>query len=249
LIVPKRIVIIGATSAIAQHCARLWVVEELAHFVLVGRNAEKLEAISQDLRVRKPEATTQVETCEFTDPEAIAQLAKTLRQQGPLDIVLIAHGTLPEQSSCQNDLTLARNAMTINGLSPAYFAEAFAGEMEDQADGSLVVIGSVAGDRGRQSNYVYGAAKGLVERYVQGLEHRLAGSNVTLTLVKPGPTQTPMTAHMEGHEKMASLEQVAGDIIRGVKAKKRVIYTPRKWALIMLVIRNLPPLVFNKMKI
>lgn len=246
---PKRIVIIGATSAIAQHCARLWVVEEPAHFVLVGRSSEKLEAIAQDLRVRKPEATTQVETCDFTDPEAIAQLAKALRQQGSLDIVLIAHGTLPEQSSCQNDLTLARDAMTINGLSPAYFAEAFAGQMEGQTNGSLVVIGSVAGDRGRQSNYVYGAAKGLVERYVQGLEHRLAGSNITLTLVKPGPTQTPMTAHMEGHDKMATLEQVAGDIVRGVKANKRVIYTPRKWALIMWVIRNIPAFIFSKMRI
>lgn len=246
---PRRIVIIGATSAIAQNCARLWATEGSAHFVLVGRSPEKLDATAQDLRVRGPEATVQVESCDFTDPEAITQLAKTLREQGPLDTVLIAHGTLPDQSSCQNHLTLARDAMTINGLSPAYFAEAFAGQMEDQAAGSLVVIGSVAGDRGRQSNYVYGAAKGLVERYVQGLEHRLAGTNVKLTLVKPGPTQSPMTAHMVGHDRMAPLEQVAGDIVRGVKAKKRVIYTPHKWALIMLVIRNIPARIFGKVKV
>lgn len=246
---PERIVIIGATSAIAQHCARLWAAGEAPQFVLVGRNAEKLSAIARDLQVRNPEVETHIETCDFTDPVAITNLAKTIRQQGALDLVLIAHGTLPDQQSCQTDLTVARDAMVINGLSPAYFAEAFAGQMENQASGSLVVIGSVAGDRGRQSNYVYGAAKGMVERYVQGLEHRFAGSGIKLTLVKPGPTQTPMTTHMDGHERMAPLEQVAGDIVRGVKAQRRVVYTPRKWALIMLVIRNLPAFIFSKMKI
>ncbi|SET88487.1 hypothetical protein SAMN04487962_13617 [Marinobacter segnicrescens] len=217
---PKRIVIIGATSAIAQQCARLWAAEGASDFILVGRNADKLEAIAQDLQVRSPEVTTHTETCDFTDPIAITNLASALAEQGPLDILLVAHGTLPDQQACQNDLTIARDAMLINGLSPAYFAEAFVGKMQNQTSGSLVVIGSVAGDRGRQSNYVYGAAKGLVERYAQGLEHRLADTRINLTLVKPGPTQTPMTAHMEGQDKMAPLEQVAGDIVRGVKAKK-----------------------------
>lgn len=246
---PKRIAIIGASSAIAQHCARLWAAEETSDFILVGRNADKLESIAQDLQVRCPEATIHSETCDFTDPKAITNLANALAEHGPLDIVLVAHGTLPNQQACQDDLTIARDAMVINGLSPAYFAEAFAGEMQDQTSGSLVVIGSVAGDRGRQSNYAYGAAKGLVERYAQGLEHRLADTRINLTLVKPGPTQTPMTAHMEGQDKMAPLEHVAGDIVRGVKAKKRVIYTPRKWALIMLVVRNIPAFIFGKMKI
>lgn len=220
---PKRIVIIGATSAIAQYCARLWVSEEPAHFVLVGRDKAKLATIAQDLEVRNSAASTQIESCDFTEPDVIAKLARALRQEGTLDLVLIAHGTLPDQQACQNDLSLAREAMTINGLSPVYFAEAFAGQMENQAYGSLVVIGSVAGDRGRQSNYIYGAAKGLVERYLQGLEHRLASTKVNLTLVKPGPTKTPMTVHMANHEKMAPLEQVAREIVKGVKAKKRVI--------------------------
>ncbi len=113
-----------------------------------------------------------------------------------------------------------------------------------------MVIGSVAGDRGRQSNYVYGAAKGLVERYAQGLEHRFAvgGSKVRVTLVKPGPTQTPMTTHMEGYETMGSLEQVAEEIVRGVERGRRLIYTPRKWFLIMFIIRNIPAFIFGKMK-
>lgn len=246
---PKRIVIIGATSAIAHECARLWAVDGGINFVLVGRNPDKLKVVAEDLQVRCENSKVDTEACDFTDPEVIDQLAKKLRQQGPLDIVLIAHGTLPDQQACQDDLNLARDAMVINGLSPVYFAEAFAGQMADQATGSLVVIGSVAGDRGRQSNYIYGAAKGLVERYIQGLQHRLVDSNLKLTLVKPGPTQTPMTAHMPGHDRMASLEHVAGEIVQGVKAKKNVIYSPRKWALIMLIIRNIPAFIFGKMKI
>jgi len=247
--VPKRIVIVGATSAIAQQCARLWAAQGASSFTLVGRDAGSLEVIARDLQIRSPEASTHTATCEFTDPVAVTELAGALAEQGPLDIVLIAHGSLPDQQACQSDLRVARDALLINGLSPAYFAEAFAGTMQDQTAGSLVVIGSVAGDRGRQSNYTYGAAKGLVERWVEGLDHRLADSGVTITLVKPGPTQTPMTAHMAGHDKMAPVEQVAGDIVGAVEAGKRVIYTPRKWALIMWVIRNIPAAVFGKLKI
>jgi NAD(P)-dependent dehydrogenase (short-subunit alcohol dehydrogenase family) len=108
----------------------------------------------------------------------------------------------------------------------------------------------VAGDRGRRSNYVYGAAKGLVTRYAQGLQHRLAGSGSALrvVLVKPGPTATPMTAHLP-QRGLAPVELVARTIVQGSKAGKPVVYAPGKWALIMMVIRHLPAFVFNKMNI
>jgi short-subunit dehydrogenase len=116
--------------------------------------------------------------------------------------------------------------------------------------GALGIIGSVAGDRGRKSNYVYGAAKGLVERYAQGLQHRLAGSGVTVTLVKPGPTDTPMTSHLKQQgAKLADVESVARDIVDGIAAGRPEVYTPGKWALIMAVIRNLPRPVFHRMNI
>ena len=245
----KRIVVIGATSAIAQACSRLWCSEESPEFVLVGRDRGKLQAVANDLEVRNADAVTQVCICNFLDEREIQALAKSLGEQGRMDIVLVAHGTLPEQLQCQQDLVKAKDAMTINGLSPAYFAEAFAGQLEKQNSGALVVIGSVAGDRGRQSNYVYGASKGLVERYVQGLQHRLAGTGVQVTLVKPGPTQTPMTAKMDGHEKMAPVEEVASCIINGVRRGKSTIYAPTKWALIMFIIKHLPRFIFNRMKI
>ena len=116
--------------------------------------------------------------------------------------------------------------------------------------GTLAVISSVAGDRGRKSNYIYGAAKGLVTRYVQGLQHRLANSNVHVVLIKPGPTDTPMTASLVAQgAKLASVESVALGIVTAIERKKTVAYVPGKWWLIMMIIRHLPSFIFNKMNI
>lgn len=113
-----------------------------------------------------------------------------------------------------------------------------------------MVIGSVAGDRGRRSNYVYGAAKGLVTRYVQGLQHRFAGTAVKAVLVKPGPTDTPMTSHLKQQgSKLAPVEEVAAAIVAGAEHGAAVVYAPKKWAVIMMVIRHLPAAIFNKMNI
>lgn len=245
----QRIVIIGATSLIAQHCARLWSLEDSAELILVGRNPEKLNEVSRDLMVRNPQSKVSVRVCNFLSVEEIQNLANELDKEGPVDVVLIAHGTLPDQTECQKSLSVAEEAMMINGLSPVYFAEAFSGVMETRDHGDVVIVSSVAGERGRQSNYVYGAAKGLVTRYAEGLQHRLANSGVNVILVKPGPTQTPMTAHMDGYEKMSSPSDVAKDIVEGIKRHKPVIYTPIKWAVIMFVISNIPRFVFNRMKI
>jgi short-subunit dehydrogenase len=121
--------------------------------------------------------------------------------------------------------------------------------MATQNRGTVAVIGSVAGDRGRKSNYVYGAAKGLVDRYLQGLRHRFAGSGVKIAVIKPGPTDTPMTAHLKGSTKLASVEAVARDIVDALARGKEVVYVPGKWRVIMLIIRHLPGFVFNKMNI
>jgi short-subunit dehydrogenase len=171
-------------------------------------------------------------------------------QAGDVDVVLIAHGSLPEQTNCQDDLTACRDALYINGISPVLYAEAFAQHMGKTNHGTIALIGSVAGDRGRKSNYVYGAAKGLVTRYAQGLQHRFASTRVKVVLIKPGPTDTPMTAHLKSEgAKLASVESVAKQIVEGVEAGKPVVYAPGKWWLIMMVIRHLPALVFNKMDI
>ncbi|HVL09661.1 MAG TPA: SDR family NAD(P)-dependent oxidoreductase [Burkholderiaceae bacterium] len=247
---PQKIVIIGATSAIAEQCARLWAAGAPAEMVLVGRDQAKTERVAQDLRVRAPRANITSVEADFHDATAIDRLAASLNAASPVDLVLIAHGSLPDQQQCETDLSACRTALEVNGTSPMLFAEAFAGHMQKAGKGTLAIIGSVAGDRGRKSNYVYGAAKGLVTRYAQGLQHRMAGSGVRIVLIKPGPTDTPMTAHLQqAGTRMASAEDVAQCIVRGVQQGKPVVYAPAKWALIMLVIRLLPAVVFNRLNI
>lgn len=246
----KRIVIIGATSAIAEHCARLWLAQQPANLTLVGRDIQRIERVATDLKVRSPQSEIRVVQAEFLNPEAINATVLDIIKSGRIDIVLIAHGSLPEQSECQSDLQSCRDALEINGVSPVLYAEAFAKEMEKANHGTIALIGSVAGDRGRKSNYIYGAAKGLVTRYAQGLQHRFAGSGVKVLLVKPGPTDTPMTAHLKGTgAKLAPVKGVAKQIVEGVDSGNLVIYAPGKWCLIMMIIRHLPAFVFNKLDI
>jgi decaprenylphospho-beta-D-erythro-pentofuranosid-2-ulose 2-reductase len=246
----QRIVIVGATSAIAEHCARLWVQGKPEDLTLLGRDASRVERVAADLRVRSPQSDICVMQAEFLAPAAIQATVDSIVAQGPVDIVLIAHGSLPEQSSCQDDLSACREALEVNGISPVLYAEAFAKRMAQANHGTLVLIGSVAGDRGRKSNYVYGAAKGLVTRYAQGLQHRFAGTNVKVVLIKPGPTDTPMTAHLkEQGAKLASVEDVAQQIVDAVERGQAVVYVPGKWRLIMWVIRHLPNYLFNHINI
>ena len=234
----------------AEHCARLWVQESPKNLVLVGRDQAKTERVAQDLRVRSPQSTITVQTTNFFDPSRIREWADRVVGEGLPDIVLIAHGSLPDQMACQQDLALCQDALAVNGMSPVLFTEAFAGHMQQAGCGTLAIIGSVAGERGRKSNYVYGAAKGLVTRYAQGLQHRLAGTNVKVVLIKPGPTDTPMTEQLKGKgAKLANVEAVAQSIVNGIERGMPVVYAPGKWALIMMIIRHLPRFLFNKMDI
>jgi short-subunit dehydrogenase len=246
----KRIVIVGATSAIAEHCARRWVDKQAIDLTLVGRDAARMQRAADDLRVRSPQSTVRVVTAEFIDPAAIQATVDAIVAQGAVDIVLIAHGSLPVQQDCETDLLACSTALEVNGISPVLWAEAFAKHMAKADKGTVVVIGSVAGDRGRKSNYVYGAAKGMVARYLQGMQHRFAGSGVKIVLIKPGPTDTPMTAHLKAQgAKLASVEEVAEKIVDAVERGRAVVYAPGKWQLIMLVVRHIPAVVFNKLNI
>lgn len=246
----KRIVIIGATSAIAEHCARLWVKESPVSLILVGRDLAKLDLVASDLRVRSPQSDIKCIQADFLDPALIDSVVDGIACEGPIDRVLIAHGALPDQRQCQEDLGLCRQALNVTGVSPVLFAEAFIGHMQKANSGTLALIGSVAGDRGRKSNYIYGAAKGMMTRYAQGLQHRLVTSNVKVTLIKAGPTDTPMTANMKQQGgRLASVESVAGRIVAGIERGRPLIYAPAKWAMIMMIIRHLPKFVFNKMDI
>jgi hypothetical protein len=246
----KRIVIVGATSAMATHCARLWAQGQSQDFTLVGRDATRLERVATDLRARSKGSRVTAVVADFTGAASIAAVTDAIVSEGGPDIVLIAHGSLGDQATSQRDLAYCESELDINGVSPVLFAEAFAGHMEKAGRGTLALMGSVAGDRGRKSNYVYGAAKGMVTRYAQGLQHRFAGTSVKIVLIKPGPTDTPMTAHLKaGGAKMAPVEDVARGIVAAIDSGRPVAYVPPGWRVIMMVIRHLPAFVFNKLNI
>jgi len=246
----KKIVIVGATSAIAEHCARLWVAESPVDLILVGRDLARLDLVASDIRVRSPMSTVECLEADFVDPAKIQALIDKIVKTGLVDIALIAHGSLPDQQQCQENLNLCHEALTVNGVSPVLFAEAFVHHMQKADTGTLAMVSSVAGDRGRKSNYAYGAAKGLVTRYAQGLQHRLAKTGVKVVLIKPGPTDTPMTAHLKQQGgRLANVEDVARLIVKAITQGKSVAYVPAKWALIMMIIRHFPAFIFNKMDI
>lgn len=245
----KRVAIFGATSAIAEATARL-LAGEKARFFLVGRNPAKLEAVAADLRARGAEA---VET-------AVADLGDTVAHEGliarawqsldGIDVALIAHGTLSDQKACESDAGLALSEITGNLLSPVSLLTHLANRMEAQGRGTIAAIGSPAGDRGRQSNYVYGCAKGGLRVFVQGLRHRLGARGVRVVLIEPGFVDTPMTAGItKGGPLWATPGRVAADIHRALSDGPAILYTPWFWRWIMVIVRLLPDPVFRRTKL
>lgn len=244
-----RVIIIGATSAIAGCCARLWA-ERGALFHLVARDAARLEQVAQDLRMRGAAAAS-VHVADVRDRSALgAALSAALADGKPVDVALVAHGTLPDQERANRDAAYAAEAFDVNATATISAITLIVGVMEAQGAGSIAVISSVAGDRGRASNHLYGAAKGAVSLFCEGLRARLLDKGVHVLTVKPGFVDTPMTAGLAlPRALVATPEQVARDIVRGVERRRQVIYTPSWWRLIMLVIKLIPSPIFMRLKI
>jgi decaprenylphospho-beta-D-erythro-pentofuranosid-2-ulose 2-reductase len=244
---PIRVAIFGATSDIANAVARRLAEEEGARLVLIARDAAALAAAAADLKVRGA-----VEVCtqhgDFADSDNLATVADAAWSVlSGLDLVLIAYGTLPDQNHVTTDVTAAREALTINFLSPVLLCGALASRFEAQKFGTIAVITSVAGERGRQSNYVYGAAKGGLQRYLEGLRHRLFGAGVAVIDIRPGFVATKMTAALaQGGPLWATPDAVASDILAAIRKRKSVLYTPWFWRLIMLIVRNVPNALFHR---
>ncbi len=245
------ILIHGATSRIAHECARLWA-RQGHRILLLGRDPERIAAVAADLRVLSPQPDgISTGVLDLADEAGLRQrIAEADAAAGGFDLAFIAHGSLPAQGEVQSDVMQLRRAIEVNAVSVAQLCEAIAPLMESRRHGTLAVIGSVAGDRGRQSNYVYGASKGFVERYCQGLRNRLHAAGVQVVLVKPGPTDTPMTRGMAAKPgRMADPADVAADIVRGIARGRSVVYTPGIWRWIMTVIRWIPESIFVRLKL
>ncbi len=243
----RRVVIFGATSAIAGAVARLFAADG-ARLFLVARSTERLEAVAADLRTRGAE-TVHIAVANLADPACHAALVEQARAAlDGIEAVLIAFGTLGEQTRSQADPAAMLQELTTNFTAPAGLLHAVLPAM---THGTVAVIGSVAGDRGRQSNYVYGAAKGGLRVFVQGLRHRLAGSGVDVVLVQPGFVDTPMTAAVpKGGPLWATPDRVARDIRRAMdRGGPAILYTPWFWRIIMLIVRLVPEPVFRRTKL
>jgi short-subunit dehydrogenase len=244
----KRVLIIGATSAITTEAARCFA-RDGAALHLVGRDQEKLNRLKSDLEVRGAERVS-IGIFDALLPGSHAQVIhEAIAKLGELDGVLIGHGSLPDQSSCQNDWTSCEEAVTINLISPIALLTELANYFERKRSGNIAVISSVAGDRGRQSNYVYGAAKGGLSIFLQGLRNRLAPCGVSVTTIKPGFVDTPMTAHLSKGPLFASAEQVGARIHKAMERGESVVYTPWFWRFIMGVIVLVPERIFKKLKL
>jgi decaprenylphospho-beta-D-erythro-pentofuranosid-2-ulose 2-reductase len=245
----RKILILGATSAIAEAYGRLRAAEN-ASLVLVARDPQRLQAIAQDLRIRGAQAV-HVLTEDLSDTSnATSRFQAMVSPVGGIDEILVAYGVLGDQIKGEIDPKLAEETMRVNYLSVAIWIGLAAEMIEKAADKRIVAIGSVAGDRGRASNYIYGSAKAGLDAFLEGLAHRLAPTGVKVITVKPGPVDTPMTGHLpHTGPPWSTPDRVAADIKRAVDQGARVVYTPRFWRLIMFIIRNLPRPIFYRTKL
>jgi hypothetical protein len=242
----KNIAIFGATSSIATAYVRL-LSPVGTNFFLVGRNAEKLSQVAQDLMSRGATVSTHEIDLNHFDQHA-TMLDACFAALGHVDIALIAHGTLPDQKACERDAQMAVREFTTNGLSVIALLTDLANRMEAQKSGCIAVISSVAGDRGRPSNYLYGAAKGAVTDFCGGLRARLFKSGVHVLTIKPGFVDTPMTQGLPLPKLLlATPDKVARDICRAVEKRQDTLYTPWFWRFILLIIVHLPSAIFKRM--
>jgi short-subunit dehydrogenase len=246
----NRVVILGALSAIAIATARLYA-KEGAAIMLVARNPERLTALAADLRAR---GAAQVETAamdlEAAANEAAKHMADWKARLGGISHVHVIYGYLGTQAKASSDQAELTRITSSNYTTAIHWCEAAANIFRAQKSGSLVVVSSVAGDRGRQSNYAYGAAKGAIALYTQGLAHSLAGTGARAVAVKPGFVDTPMTDGMKkGGAMWASPEKVASILRRAADKGGPIQYAPGRWRMVMAIIRSVPSPIFHKTKL
>jgi len=244
----KRVLILGATSAIARGAARL-LAERGDRLFLVARDAAKLEATAQDLRVRGAAGVdcAVADLNDFSRHEAL--LDEATATLGGLEVVLIAYGTLSDQKACERSFEATERELRTNFLSVVSLLTPLANRMEAQRGGTIAVISSVAGDRGRGSNYVYGTAKGALSLFLQGLRNRLHPAGVRVVTIKPGFVDTPMTANVKKNALFAAPETVAKGIVRAVDRGDEVVYLPPFWRGVMALIRAVPEPLFKRLKL
>lgn len=244
----ERVLILGGTSAIALAMAQRYA-QQGAQLFLVGRDEAKLAAASESLQAAGA-AEVSCATQDLAELPALpATIDQAFEQFGGIDVAIIAHGLLPDQARCEESWQYSVDSMTINLLSPLVLLTHLGNRLAAVGAGQIIIIGSVAGDRGRKTNYVYGTAKGALERLAEGLRNRMHEHDVNVLLVKPGFVDTPMTATLDKNFLFAQPDKVAKSIEKAARKRRQIIYVPGFWRLIMLVIRSIPETVFKRMSL
>lgn len=245
---PKNILVLGATSAIAEATLRL-LAPHGARFFLVARNAQKLQAVAADIKIRGAvNVTTHVMDLDDTAAHP-AMLAAAAENLGTIQLALLAHGILGDQEKAEQNYLEAEAILGTNFMAPVSLITWLANYFATSHQGCLAVISSVAGDRGRKSNYVYGASKGALNIFLDGVRNRIDREGVHVLTIKPGFVATPMTAHLPQNALFAQPSKVAAGILTAIRKRKDVAYVPGFWALIMLILRMIPRPIFKKLNV
>jgi short-subunit dehydrogenase len=244
----KKILIIGAASTIAECAAKIWA-KEGSSFYLVARNRDRLSAITNEL-LGLGAAKVDKYVMDLTQyDEHNKMLIGAYEFLSEIDIVLIAHGNLSNQDECEKFPEFALKEINVNALSTVSILTSLANFFENQKHGMIAVISSVAGDRGRQKNYVYGSAKALLTTFTSGLRQRLQKSNIRVITIKPGFVDTTMTKNYKKGILWTKPDYVAFQIVKACSSKGGVIYTPKFWFIIMFIIKIIPESIYMKLKL
>lgn len=246
---PYHAAIFGATSAIAIETMRAMVCQKSAKLLLIGRDLARLDAVASDLRSRGAECTTL--SANFLDTKTDWQLLLNEHAQSmPWDLLLIAHGSLPDQDAAFRDPQAMATTLDVNFVSPAVIATACAHILEKQNFGTLAVFGSVAGDRGRGSNFIYGSAKAGIDAFFAGMRHHFSKHpQIKIITLKPGMTDSPMTSHLPKGSLFSTAECVGILSWQAIQSGPSVAYLPSWWKIIMALIRLLPDKLLHKTKL
>jgi decaprenylphospho-beta-D-erythro-pentofuranosid-2-ulose 2-reductase len=246
--ITKKILVLGATSGIAEATCRIWAAQG-AQLFLVARNQAKLAAVAADLKTRGAAYVgTAVADLDDTDKHA-ELLAHAVNSLTGMDVAYLAHGIQGDQPRAERDFEHAAQILHTNFVAPVSLLTWLANFCVQRHAGVLAVISSVAGDRGRKSNYLYGASKAGLTAFLAGLRNRVDREGVTVLTIKPGPVKTAMTASMKGWEKFADVNKVAESIVKAIDSKADTLYVPFQWRPIMFVVRSIPERIFKKLNL
>lgn len=242
----KKILVLGAYSGIAQATLEFLTKKDVALY-LVGRDQTKLKIVKDHLQ-SFGNSIIYIDDLDFNNLEQHSDLLnRAIQKMGGLDILFVCYGILPSQKDLEkNPSKIVENYQT-NAISTIHFVSLVANYFEEKKQGVIAVVSSVAGDRGRKSNYFYGSAKSCVDTFLEGLRHRLYHTNVKVITIKPGMVDTPMIKDIDKKVLVANPERVAKDIIKAFEKQKDVVYTPWFWKYIMFVIRALPRGIFYRL--